>query len=330
MDSTTVDPGLAGFLGIAREGADAEPTPDAGTDTLDAAQTDAAAADAAPEEAPDQDLPAAEVVAARLAASLDEPGIEAPDPESAAAAPPEGEHPLLTEAEAEFSYESLTEEQKRALAEEAIRLRGEVSTKSQQDAANKVREAEEAAASEVQSAYEQNVLAVARRHYAGVFKERLAALMPTVSEEELPARAMALAEQVWDARQQWVDQQGDAYEELAKERVLAARYNAPEFRQYAAEKLVAEAGLPPAAAAEVLKTTNTADFPARVQELVGIRDALLAERARSQQRQREEGRQRLAADAPRTAATGRPRGGKPPEYRGVAAEGVAIVRQIRQ
>lgn len=325
MDSP-VDPGLDGFLGIFGDSAEtAAPEPE----TPDAAHDDTTAADAgSPEESSTDDLSAEEIVAARLAASLEADGIEVPDPESAETAPADAEatHPLLTPPDAEPSLDALTPEQLRALAEEAIRLRGEVSTSSQQEAARKVDAAIKTAVAAVQTEFEQNVLAVSAAHYKAVYRNLLAKLAAEVTEEQLPDAAAALADQVYAAKQQWEAEQADLYEKRAEQAAYAARLNAPEFRQYAAEQLVKQAGLPAAAAAEVLKTQDTRQFEARVAELVGIRDALLAERNRNQAHLREEGRKRLAETTPRTAATGRPPGGKPPAYKGTAAEGVAILR----
>ncbi len=327
MDST-VDPGPKGFLGIFGENTAETAPPE--TDHDAAAQVEATAADAeSPPES--EDLSADDLVAARFAASLEADGIEIPDPD-ADDQPAEGEadHLLLTEPEGDLSLDSLSAEQLRTLAEEAIRLRGEVSTSSRQEAQRKVAAAEAVAIGQVQTAFEQNVLSVSANHYSAVFHQRLAALIPTVSEDELPARAAALADQVYQARQQWEAEQYATYEEHAKTAAQNARKNAPEFRQFAAERLVKEAGLPVAAVAEVLKTPTTDEFPRRVEELVGIRDALLAERARNQQTRRAEGNQRLIAETPRTAASGRPKGGKPPAYTGSRAEGAAIISQLRR
>ncbi|MBA3585083.1 MAG: hypothetical protein H0W36_11250 [Gemmatimonadetes bacterium] len=327
MDST-VDPGPAGFLGIF--GSNAEDAPETEPETNDADQAETTAAD--PDSPEGEDLSADDLVAARLAASLEADGIEIPDPDDAEAQPVEGEadHLLLAETEDTPSLDSLSAEQLRALAEEAIRLRGEVSVTSRQDAARKVAVAEAAALSQVQAAYEQNVLAVSASHYGAVFNQRLTALIGEVSEQELPARAAALADQVYAARQQWESEQYEAYEQQARAAALNARKGVPEMRQLYAGELVRKSGLPDAAVAEVLKTTNSDEFPARVEELLAIRDALLAERARNQQQRRQEGNQRLREVAPRTAASGRPKGGKPPAYTGSAAEGARIISLLRR
>jgi hypothetical protein len=327
MDSSTVDPGAKGFLGIFGDNAAdaAPPEPDA----HDAAHDDATAADAdSPEGSSTDDLSAEEVVAARLAAAAEASGIDVPDPDESEPAPDASEatHPLLAQPDAEPSLDALTPEQLRALAEEAIRLRGEVSTSSQAEAARKVDAAIATAVAQVQTEFEQNVLAVSANHYRAVYRDRLAKLANEVTEEQLPDAAAALADQVWAARKAWEDEQADAYEARAQQAAYAARLNAPEFRQYAAEHLVRQAGLPAAAVAEVLKTQDTRQFEARVAELVGIRDALLAERQRNQNQRRADANKALRDTTPRTAATGRPPGGKPPAYKGTAAEGVAIVR----
>jgi hypothetical protein len=329
MDST-VDPTPQGFFSIfGGESAASDATPDSPADPTPQAEPTAADADA-PEQVSDQDLTAEEVVAARLAASLDDSGIAFPDPDDAEEVPETGDHPLLGATAGDPSLDEMTPEQLRALAEEAIRLRGEVSTSTQTERERKVQMAEAAAVASVQTAFERNVIAVADAHYTNVYRERVADLAARVTEAELPAAAAALANQVYAARQQWEAEQAEAYEAQAKQAALNARLQSPDFRQYAAEALVTQAGLPSAAVAEVLKTADTRQFEARVTELVAIRDALQAERAKNQAVRRKEANARLAETPVRTATTGRAPGGKPPAYKGTAAEGVAIVATMRR
>lgn len=327
MESTP-DTGPGGFLSIFR----GEKAPAAETPEPTAAQAETPAADtAAPEEAaPAADLSAEDVVAARFAAlSAEQEDGTAPETEAETEAGDGPEHLLLGDPAGDLSLDALTPEQLRHLAEEAIRLRGEVTDSTRREAGQRVAAAEAAAVAQVQTAYEQNVLSVAERHYSQQFEQRLAALIPQVTEEQLPAAAAALAEQVNRARQEWVAEQEAAYEAHARQAALNARLAAPEFRQYAAEQLVAQAGLPSAAVAEVLKTPDTRQFEARVAELVAIRDALLAERARNQQQRRQDANAALRQTTPRTAPTGTLPGGKPPAYRGTAAEGAQLLAFIR-
>lgn len=327
MDSTT-DPGIGGFLNIFGESAENEPTPD--TDA--APQDTAAVADAAsPEGSSTDDLTAEEIVAARFAALEDGGAAEpVPDPEATPPVAAEADHPLLTTPAGDPSLDEMTPEQLRALAEEAIKLRGEASTNSRQEAGRKVAAAEAAAVAEVQTAYEQNVLAVAERHYDTIFDQRQAQIEAESERADDPARyrreqIAALRRRVDAAKQGWIAEQAELYEQEAATAVLRARHTSPEFRQYAAEELVKRAGLPVEVVPEVLKVRDVRDFQAEVDKLVGTRDALLAERNRNANQRREEGRQRLIADAPRTAAKGRLPGGKPPEYQGTIAEAVAIL-----
>lgn len=334
MDSQNTDPGPGGFLSIfgdrAKAAAEhAETTPET------AAPAEPTAAETAAPDVPDGELSADAVVAARLAASLADDGIEPPQEEPETAAEPDtAAHALLGEPEAALSLDALTPEQLRTLAEEAIQLRGQVSASTQQEAGRKVAAAEAAAVAGVQAEYERNVLAVSASHYDRIYAERMARIEEASERQDDPARyrleqGAALRRQIQTAQQQWEDEQASAYEERARQAALAARLRAPEFRQYAAEHLVQQAGLPAAAVEEVLKTQDTRQFEARVQELVAIRDALLAERARNQTQRREDANRHLREVAPRTAVTGRPPGGKPPAYRGVAAEGAAIIRTAR-
>ena len=322
MDSTTVDSGPSGFLGIFGKSQPAPAEPD-----HDVTPSEPTVAEASTPDVPDQDLSAEEIVAARFAASLAESGIEVPDTgelEPDTTESPES-HPLLAKPDGDQPLDSLTPEQLRALAEEAIRLRSEVSTTSRNDAARKVQMAEATAVAQVQAAYDRDVIAVADRHYAQVFAERAAEIIRTSSEDEAVARVTALQTQINRAREQWVDQQTVAYEQRAQAAALAARKSVPEMRRLYAAELVKQAGLPETAVPEVLKVRNTDDFAAEVEKLVGMRDALLAERQRNQQSRRVEANQALRDTTPRTAATGRPPGGKPPEYKGTAAEGARIL-----
>ncbi len=333
MDSSNVDSGPAGFLSIFGSNATEQPETTETTET--AAPAEPTAAETAAPDVPDGEMSADEVVAARLAASLDADGIEPPEPEPETGEPESTAHALLGEPESDPSLDALTPEQLRALAEEAIRLRGEVSASSQQEAGRKVAAAEAAAVASVQAEYERNVLAVSASHYDRIYAERLARIEEASERQDNPAQyrleqSAALRRQIQTAQQQWEDEQATAYEERARQVALAARLSAPEFRQYAAEHLVRQAGLPAAAVDEVLKTQDTRQFEARVQELVAIRDALLAERARNQTQRRQEANTRLREVAPRTAVTGRPPGGKPPAYRGTAAEGAAILSTFRK
>ena len=333
MDST-VDSTSKGFFNIfGGDSAASDSTSDSPADPSPGPEPTAADADA-PEQVPDQDLTAEEVVAARLAASLEADGIEIPDPDAAEETPDSGDHPLLSATEGEPSLDEMTPEQLRALAEEAIRLRGEVSTSTQAEAARKVQVAEAAAVAQVQAAFEQNVIAVADAHYTRVYQDRLSQLMGSVTEDELPGRAAALAQQVWVARQQWEAEQADAYEAQARQAALNARLQSPDFRQYAAAELVKQAGFRGEAAAvavaEVLKVRDTRDFETEVGKLVTYRDGLQAERAKNQASRRKEANARLAESPVRTATTGRAPGGKPPAYKGTAAEGVAIVATMRR
>lgn len=330
MDSESqVDAGPRGFLDIFGGASTEDATSESAH--VDPTQGEPTAASATAPEVPDQDLSAEEVVAARFAAALDSAGsdLPTPDEDDAGTTPAETtDHPLLANPDGEPSLDALTPEQLRALAEEAIRLRGEVSSSSRQEAARKVQMAEAAAVAQVQSAYERDVLAVSQRHYDAVFQERLTRLVGEVPEHELPTRIAALANQVYQARTAWEAQQLDAYEQHAQQAALAARKSVPEMRQLYAAELVKRAGLPDGAVAEVLKVRNTDEFPARVEELLGIRDALLAERQKNQQQRRVEANQALRDTTPRTTATGRPPGGKVPDYRGTAAEGAAILSHL--
>lgn len=331
MDSATIDAGPKGFLSIFGSAA-AEETAAPEADSVETPQDATSAADTAV--SPDE-WSADELVAARLAASLDDDGTESAETQDATA-DPDGDaedaetHPLLAVPDSAPSLDTLTPEQLRVLAEEAIRLRAEASTTSRHDTARKVAAAEAAAVAEVQAAFEREVLAVSEAHYTAVFEARLADLVNRVSEAELPARAAALHAQVAAARQQYEAQQAEQYEERARQAALAARKSVPEMRQLYAAELVTRAGLPDTAVAEVLKVRSTDDFAAEVDKLVGMRDALLAERNRNRQQRRKEANAALEETTPRTATTGRPRGGKPPEYRGTAHEGARLLSLMRQ
>src|SRR5262245_6591233 len=128
--SDGVDPGAAGFLSIFGPATDtADPSPVDSTES----SYDASSAEAPPAAEPSspEDLSADEVVAARFVASLEADGIEIPEEEEAEAAPlPTGE----------LDLSSLTPEQLRTLANEAISLRARVTQADQNAVAQKVHE----------------------------------------------------------------------------------------------------------------------------------------------------------------------------------------------
>lgn len=336
MDSTTVDSGPRGFLDIMR-GDDAAAAP-SDTERSDDVQVETTAAEAtSPETANDADLSADEVIAARFAA-LDDTTVAAPDTdetETETAAEDQASHPLLATPTGEPSLDSLTPEQLRVLAEEAIRLRNEVTTNSRHEAARKVAAAEAAAVAQVQAAFEREVLAVSEAHYTAIFDERMEKIEELSEDQPRPAlyrkiEASKLRRLIDAAKQQWESQQAEQWEQRAKAAAIAARKNVPEVRQLYAAELLRQAGLPEAAVPQVLTVPDTDGFPARVEELVGIRDALLAERNRNQAQLRKQANKTLIETTPRTAVTGRPPGGKPPEYRGSKAEGARLLALMRQ
>ena len=330
--------GAEGFLTIfGTDVAESDsPTDNQAVDASAAPDGTTAAEPSAPDGSADQDLTAEELVAARFAASLDADGIEAPEPgEDADEDDAEETHPLLAEADGDTDLDSLTPEQLRSLAEEALALRQEVSKADRSEVARKVAAAEQQAVAQVQSAYEREVLQVSAQHYDRIYQDRLERIEVESERFDDPkayrkAQSARLRAQVDAAQRQWEAEQTPAYNERAYTSALAARKQVPELRQLYAQELVTQKALPPAAVAELLKVKNTDDFADRADELVGIRDLLVKREQVNRTKVKQEANKRLAANSIRTPSTGRTRGGKPPEYKGTAEEGAHILGMMHR
>ena len=320
-----VDEGAQGFLSI--YGSDAADSTDNPSQDADSSQMEATAADeAAPDEVDQDDLSAEDIVAARFAASLEDDGIEIPEPgDESVEMEGDDEHPLLAEGESDTDLDTMTPEQLRALAAETIALRQQVSQSDKAEVARKVADAERQAVADVQTAYQREVLEVSADHYGRIFQERLER---TGYEPEAIARLRA---QVNAAQQQWEAEQYAAYDLRAVDAAKNARKNVPELRKLYATELLTQRGITDARAVDdLLKTRDTDDFVARADELVAIRDALLKERERNRQQRRKDANKQAAANTVRTPATGRPKGGKPPAYKGTAEEGARILGMMHR
>ncbi len=318
-DDQTVDEGPRGFLDIFSSSADT-PTPD--TDDTEPSPTDQAedAADATtPEEDQDDgsDLTAEERVAANLAASMEDEGVAVAEPaeQTAEAEPlPEGE----------IDLESLTPEQLRVLAEEAIKLRAEVSTKDEQRVLGEISAAEQQAAGLWQSAE-----ARAETHYAAELRKRISnARRQAETRDDGDAyfeaevdRQRALVEQ---AKRAWLMEQGQDLEAQLQ------AYRQEQLKPFYARQLVKEAGLPASAVKELLDDPGLPwqRYPKRIDELKAMRDILAENQTKADQKVRAEGRKRLIETAVVVPASGRAKPFKRKAYEGTAAEGLSIIKTM--
>jgi hypothetical protein len=293
----------------------------------------ATATDAAPEESQDSrstrdpspqtdeaSLSADEVVAQRFAASLEADGIEWSDEDEE---DEDGE-------ERELSLDDLTPEQMRALAEEAVDLRARVSQADRDFVAGKLHAATQSAMAEVHGAYQRDVLNVSARHYAGYFAQQQAKIIRAAQETQNPEQyivrhSATLFNTVLEARLKWESEQAEDYDARLKSAIATARKNVPELRQLYAADLAAEFGLPEAAIKEIAKTRSIDDFRARAEELAGLRHLLAQREKEHAQERRVQANKHLKEHPVRTTPNGRASGGKVPEYKGTAEEGVRIM-----
>lgn len=315
METGGVDPGESGFLSIfGSESSESAESPESSDEST--------YAEAASPQSEEEPLSADDVVAARFAASLEADGIEWPDEE--------GDEDETESPQGEVDLDELTPEQMRALAEEAIGLRQQVSQADRQYVAGKVEEATNNAIAQVQQQYRRDVIDVSAKHYAGYFAQQQAKIIRAAQETQNPEQyivrhSATLFNTVLDARSKWEAEQAQGYDQHLEQAISTARKSVPEVRTLYAADLAAEFGLPPAAIKEIAKTRSIDDFRTRAEELAGLRQ-LLARRDQEQAQQRRvDANKRLVEQPVRTTPNGRPRGGKPPAYRGTAEEGSRIL-----
>jgi hypothetical protein len=310
-----VDPGEGGFLSIFGSDADA-----ASTETTESTDESTYTESASPQ-GDEEPLSADEVVAARFAASLEADGIEWPDDEEDEGADaPQGE----------FDLDALTPEQMRALAEEAFGLRQQVSQADREYVANKVVDATQQAIAHVQQQYRRDVLDVSAKHYASYFAQQQAKIIRAAEETQNPQQyivrhSATLFNTVLEARLKWEAEQAEGYDQHLQQTISQARKSVPEVRTLYAADLAAEFGLPPAAIKEIAKTRSIDDFRSRAEELAGLRQLLAKRDMEQAQQRRVDANRRLVEQPVRTTPNGRPRGGKPPAYKGTADEGLRIL-----
>ena len=322
-----VNPGAEGFLSIFNADGDATASDESSQDTPDDGSSEAGSSPQTDEES----LSADEIVAQRFAASLEADGIEMladeeDDAESQAESPT-----------GEVDLDALTPEQMRALAEEAIGLRAQVSQADRQAVARKLEEATHQAIAQVQSQYQREVVDVAEKHYAGYFAQQMAKIERTAQTTDNPERyriqqAAVLFQTVTKARLEWEAEQAAAedWSSRMETAIATARKSVPEVRILYAADLAAKYDLPRQAIKEIAKTRSIDDFEDRARELAGLRQLLVEREKRDAQKRRVEANQKLIDNPVRTTPNGRPRGGTVPDYRGTAEEGVRVLSTFRR
>ncbi|HKN42917.1 MAG TPA: hypothetical protein VJW23_03265, partial [Propionibacteriaceae bacterium] len=207
MEGNGVDPGASGFLSIF--GSDAEPaeSPESTDESTSAEST-------SPQESDDYSS-AEDVVAERFAASLEADGIEWPEDE---------DEERVEAPQGELDLDSLTPEEMRALAEEAIGLRQQVSQADRQYVAGKVEEATNNAVRSVQQAYQREVLDVSAKHYQSYFAQQQAKIIRAAQETQNPEQYIVrhtatLFNTVLNARLKWESEQADAYDQRLQDAI---------------------------------------------------------------------------------------------------------------
>jgi hypothetical protein len=326
VDAETTGAGIdSGPGGFPFASSAAVPTPE--TD----GSAEATSADASSPEISDdgQDLSADDVVAARFAASLEADGIEVADP---GADDEEEAEPVDPDA---IDFSTLTEDQLRQLAEEHLKLKREQaqSSEAQRQAAiaERVKAAEADAVAAVTQQFESTVLSQSAQHYRAQLNQRLAGIVRASRNQDNPdqfiiEQAALAADTVAKAQRTWEAEQAADWDQRAVDAALEARKHVPELRQYFAEELARELGLPPAAAADIAAPQRHIEhFRQRAEELVGLAKVATSERSKAKDQQRKTANQQLREQPIRTSPSGRAPGGKVPTYKGTAEEGSRIL-----
>jgi hypothetical protein len=342
-DGQGVDSGAEGFLSIFRPGdqtgsLDSTTQSDTPTDAAAPDQGTPAAATSAPET--DDSLSDEERVAARFA-SLEDEASDIPEPGQEVASDDDEEDTLFASDDDDLDLDSMTPEQMRELAEEALRLREEEAETSQAEVAAKVQAAEQEALEAVQSDFQREVIQAGQRHYRAIRNRQIAQLVKQGLDRDNPAQEIlagidGVLNNILTAQTQWEQKmaQSEEWTGRVQQAVIQARGSVPELRKAYAEQLVEERQLPKAAVDYILKTKggkerHIDDFEERADELLATARTLGKVRAKGRQETKEEGRKRLIEQRVATVATSRPRREEPVEYKGTAREGLAILQRLR-
>jgi hypothetical protein len=331
--SDGADEGAGGFLSLFGSDAGTDSPSDAYLDS--STQDDATAADTdSPETDDGQELSAEDVVAARLAASLEADGFEIPDPDAG------------TEDETEpvagaLDLDSLTAEELRALAEEAIALKAREAQDSEETRKQTVRQKVEAAEADaiawVDQQFEAEVLSKSRNHFNAQLNQRIANIVKASRNQDDPDQfviqhVIAEANAVFAKKEEWEAEQANsaAWAQRVQDARLAARQSVPEAREYVARALAAKYGLPEGAVADIAHPNrHMTNFEQRAQELAGLVAARVADGKKTAQTKRQDANRRLQEQPIRTSSTGRQPGGKPPQYTDAPEEGLALIKLLR-
>lgn len=322
--SAGIDPSAGGFASIFGSTADV-PTDALETDSPDGAT----AADTDSPEAPDGELSAEELVAARFAAAREEDGIE-PDAED------EPEQADLAGAD----LESLTPDQIRALAAEALTLKGQQSAWQEQQLREgvkaRVAQAEAAAIDAVTAQFQQTVLKDSANHYDSILRERIDTITKIARTQDDPdafiaTQSLLAMNTVMKYRREYESEQANAWDARAEQAKDEARGRVPELRALYARDLAQHYGLPEAAIADIAHgSRHIQNFDHRAQELVEIARTLGDERKRTATSKRTAANTALREQPVRTATTGRSTSAKPRDYTGSTAELAAMLPFLRE
>jgi hypothetical protein len=330
MDPETEPQGTAAeftseFLGLLTDDDAAESAP-----VADESEDAPAAADlSAVEEEPDDeaDLTPEERVAAALADEAEDDALAVADPEDPA--PPEA----ATDAD---DLDDLSEEEIRQIARDALANR-ESDRRKRAEAIEATTVA--AAQKDLDGLYQEYNVALTRvrQHYT---REESRLLRELRRESERQTNPEAYYDANVDRVVANVRQHEDTYiaQNLTtpyEQRVRDRQQRIPdevgramfaELKGDYVRDLTKELGLNAAAIPELMKVDDPDAILARAQELVVMRDAVLAARARDRQSQRRTARREVATTAVRPPTTGRPKAGTPRQLKGDVAEGWELLR----
>ncbi len=297
------------------------------------AVTDTAAADTDAEESPEseqseRELSAEERVAAALADGDAEEGDDAAEGEE--------DEPTQTASDDDDPLSGLSDEEMRQIARDALANReSDRRLRAQQIEAQVATQAQQ----ELDRLYgEYNArLTQVRQHY---FREEQRLLDQCRMEANNAPNPDLYWQQESPKVRQTVRQHEDAYvaqnlnapyEQRMRERqeqipreVSGALFQ--ELKPAYIADLTAELGLNKAAIPELMKVNDPDAILARAQELVVMRDAVLAARQRDRQTTRKQAAQDVRSTTVRPPATGRPRAEKPKPLKGDESEGWLLLR----
>jgi hypothetical protein len=313
------------FLSIVSETA---PDVDALTPPTD--QASAAPADATDDTFAEEDdgLSPEERVAAVLAQDAEDYGAT-PEPE--VIAEPDGDED--DEASEGYDLDTLTPEELRALAEEALSQRAEKSEREvdaeQQALVADVQQLDMRVTQHVQERFQREVLAVSEGHYGQLLAKEAAALYLESQEKDNPEGYFAQNLQrrqtpILRAQRAWEEKKAAEWEPVIEREITAARKQHPGLRQQFAQHLATDRNLPQQAVERLLRYQSIEDMANAADDMVESIKARAKQKRQESQKQREAKAKEVSRAQITPPVTGKPASHKPAELKGEYAEWLAI------